>query len=334
MTANRKELVLNAFDGKKVDRIPSGFWFHFLDDEIHADAFVNPQLTDKVLAGELKYIDEFQPDFIKIMTDGFFPYRNDLIKTAQTPAELAKIEPLADDDPFFTQQIAYAKAVTDHLGDSAASFYNIFCAATIFKFMRAGEPTENEALLSKWLLEDGESVKKAFDVISADLAKLAQRIVTEGGATGIYFSLQNILGEGITKEIYRKYISDGEKLVLAKVKEVSDYNILHICGYAGHHNDLSYYTDYDVKAVNWAAVVENIPLEEGRKYFGNKTILGGFGNLDSELLYKGSKEEIQAETRRLIANAGTQGVILGADCTVPRDIDWKHFAWVREAGRI
>lgn len=55
--------------------------------------------------------------------------------------------------------------------------------------------------------------------------------------------------------------------------------------------------------------------------------------MDSELLYKGSKEEIQAETKRILAEAGRQGVLLGADCTVPRDIDWKHFEWVREAAR-
>lgn len=334
MTANRKELVLKALDGKEVERVPSGFWFHFLDDEIHADAFREPQLTEKLLAGEIKYIEDFQPDFVKIMTDGFFPYHNDLLRTAASPAELAVIEPLSDDDPWFTQQIEYARALTNSFGSEAATFYNIFCAATIFKFMREGEAAANEALLAKWLTEDGKAVKRAFDVISSDLARLAQRIIVEGGVTGIYFSLQNIIGAGIEQSVYEKLVAPGEKQVLAAAKEKSDYNILHICGYAGHRNDLTWYRDYDVKAVNWAAVVEGIPLEEGRKIFGERAVLGGFGNLADDILYRGSKAEIQAETHRLIKNAGKKGILLGADCTVPRDIDWQHLEWVREAAAV
>lgn len=329
MTANRKELVLNVMDGKPADRVPSGFWFHFLQDEIHSDAFANPQLTDKLLEGEIKYIETLQPDLVKIMTDGFFGYRNDVLKTAKTPQELAAIQPLPADDPWFERQLEYAKKLTGRFGDEVTTFYNLFCPATIFKFMHEGE--DNEALLAKWLVEDGEAVKKGFDVIAGDLAILAQRLIEEAEVTGIYFSLQNIIGEGVTQAVYNKYIAPGEKAVLAAANSKSPYNILHICGYAGHRNDLSWYKDYDVKTVNWAAVVEDIPLQEGRKLFPGKALLGGFGNLDSELLYKGSQEEIQAETRRLLQEAGTQGIILGADCTVPRDTDWKHFEWVREA---
>jgi uroporphyrinogen decarboxylase len=49
------------------------------------------------------------------------------------------------------------------------------------------------------------------------------------------------------------------------------------------------------------------------------------------VLYSGTKEEVQAETRRLLDHAGTKGVILGADCTVPKDIDSERFNWVRDA---
>ena len=45
--------------------------------------------------------------------------------------------------------------------------------------------------------------------------------------------------------------------------------MIHICGYAGRKNDLTTFKDYPVKAVNWATVVEGIPLEEGRKIFGD-----------------------------------------------------------------
>ena len=328
---NRKQLVLDAMDNKPVSRVPSGFWFHFLDDEIHADAFQQPSLTEQVLAGEKHYIEKFQPDFVKIMTDGFFPYRNPALESAVSVQDLADIRPLPADDPWFTQQIAYAKQITSQYGDEAATFYNIFCAGTTLKFMQPGPLENGETFLVRLVQEDKQALKKAFEVISSDLARLARRIITEGGVTGIYFSLQNLIGVGVDRKVYDEVFAPGEKQILAAANSVSDYNILHICGYAGHHNDLSWYTDYDVKTINWAAVVENVSLEEGKDLFAGRSVLGGFGNLDSAVLYRGSKQEIQAETRRLLKEAGRTGILLGADCTVPRDIDWQHLEWVREA---
>lgn len=330
MAENKKELVLAAMDNKSVDRVPSGFWFHFLDDEIHSDSFQHPELMDKVFAGQTRYIDTAKPDFVKIMTDGFFPYENPTAMNLHTAADFKKIQPLADDDKWFTQQINYAKRLTQRYGDELAMFMNVFCAGTTVKFMQQ-DLTKSEEFLAQAVKDDPKAVRQGLDVISHDLAKLSKRLITEGGVTGIYLSLQNLLG--ISDETYHEVLEPGEKEILAAANSVSDYNILHICGYAGHRNDLTLYKDYDVKTINWAVVVEGISIPEGRKIFGNRAALGGFGNLDTELLYKGTKEEIQAETKRILAEAGRQGVILGADCTVPRDTDWQHFEWVREAAK-
>ena len=53
MATAKKELVLNAMDRKEVERVPAGFWFHFLEDEIHADAYTHPELEQRVLDGEI-----------------------------------------------------------------------------------------------------------------------------------------------------------------------------------------------------------------------------------------------------------------------------------------
>ena len=156
-------------------------------------------------------------------------------------------------------------------------------------------------------------------------------VITEGGVTGIYFSLQNLLG--ISPELYKKSWNRGKRnlslLPTASAITISSTS----AAMPVIENDLSLYKDYDVKTVTGPLSSKAFPIPEGRKIPHNRPALGGFGNLDSELLYKGSKEEIQAETKRILAEAGRQGVLLGADCTVPRDIDWKHFEWVREAAR-
>ena len=77
--------------------------------------------------------------------------------------------------------------------------------------------------------------------------------------------------------------------------------------------------------------VEQLPLEKGREIFHGRTVLGGFANTAAGILSAGDENAIKAETHRLLAAAGSQGVILGADCTVPGDIPFRHLEWVREA---
>lgn len=45
MRQNKRELIQAVFHNQKADRIPVGFWHHFLQDEVGADAFSHPQLT-------------------------------------------------------------------------------------------------------------------------------------------------------------------------------------------------------------------------------------------------------------------------------------------------
>ena len=47
-------------------------------------------------------------------------------------------------------------------------------------------------------------------------------------------------------------------------------------------------------------------------------------------MYSGSREEIERETERLVEETGRRGVVLGADCTLPSDIDLERMKWVRE----
>ena len=148
MTQSKKELVLAAMDNKPVDRVPVGFWFHFLGDEIHSDSFQHPELIEQLYAGQTKYIETAKPDFVKIMTDGFFPYENRTAFNLKSAADFKRIQPLADDDPWFTTQIAYAKRLTSKYGNDVAMFYNLFCAGTTVKFMLP-DITQGDAWLSR-----------------------------------------------------------------------------------------------------------------------------------------------------------------------------------------
>ena len=155
--------------------------------------------------------------------------------------------------------------------------------------------------------------------------------MTEAGIDGIYYCVQGGEKNRFSAEEYRRLITPSDLKVLEHANRFSTNNVLHCCGWAGIPNNLEIWQDYPAKTVNWACYVENMNLAEGRVFFGDKCVLGGFDNRPGGVLYAGTKEEDVAETQRLVARAGRTGVILGADCTLPATVDIQRFGWVVEA---
>lgn len=196
------------------------------------------------------------------------------------------------------------------------------------------EKTGNrDKVLADLTMQNKDAVKHALNTIAEDLSTLARRVITEGKADGIYLSVQNVQDSRITPELYNEVIAPSELIVLETANRHSENNILHICGYEGSRNDLNLYVHYNAKVINWAVNVEGISLAEGKKLFGGRAVIGGFDNRPGGVLHSGSKEEIEALTEKLIREAGKTGIILGADCTVPGDIDLKRLDWVRNKAK-
>lgn len=336
MAENKRQLVLDAFAGKEVERVPVGFWFHFLTPET-VDYRADKTAAELNVAGHKAFAEKFHPDFVKLMSDGFFNYPSELLKRAKSAADLRAIEPLGADCDWIEKQVDLVKKQRAAIGLGAAkegivTIYNIFCAATSFKFA-IGFGHNADKKLADFIEQDKDAVRHALDVVSEDLSSLAKRVIDESGADGIYLSVQNIQDERVTKEVYDSVIAPSEHKVLLAAGGRERANVLHICGYEGARNHLEWYKNYPAGVVNWAAAVEGVPLEEGRKIFGGRTAIGGFANTANGVLYSGKKEEVEAETKRILQAAGRRGIVLGADCTVPRDIDLARLEWVREAAR-
>lgn len=323
---SKRDLVFTALAGEKVERVPVGFWHHFLTDELAADALADPTVADKNVAGHRQFIRSFQPDFIKLMSDGYFRYPEESIEQVGVIADLAQIKGLSPVHPWYLQQTNLVRRQREQFVEDIVSFYNIFSPVTLLKWQLPG----GEAQLVDLILTDQSAVAQALQVIAADVARLSRLVIEEGGTDGIYFSAQNLQDSRLTPELYQEVFAPAEITVLTAAEKAGGKNILHICGYEGAKNNLTIYQEYPAVAVNWAVTVEGISLEEGRQLFG-KSVIGGFANTTAGVLYSGSEAEITAETQRLLAAAGTTGILLGADCTVPLDTPAERFEWVRNA---
>jgi uroporphyrinogen decarboxylase len=336
---NKREWLLRWLSNETLEKIPLGFWFHFSEDEL-ADGFVDRKIIENNIEGHKKFFNDFQPDMIKIMTDGFFMYPNREFQEAGSAGDLWKVKSIGADHPWIKEQAAYAGTLVDLFGKDIMLFYNIFSPATTFKFVRMGSAEfrarkiNPDTLLAHFLIEDKEAALHALNVVAEDIAALAAAVV-QAGVDGIYLSAQDLSDPRVDGRLHREALFPGDCRVLEAAKSARGnggvYNILHICGYAGHSNKFEHFVDYPAEVFNWAAKFEKFPLGKGKKLFKDKPVIGGFDNTADGILYRGSREEIQAETGRILAEAGRKGIVLGADCTLPRDIDLQRLQWVREA---
>lgn len=328
--SEKRELVLKAFRGESVDRVPVGFWHHFTTEDEWLRGFENPEIIEKNKAGHKKFIAEVKPDFVKLMSDGFFAYPQPSFKDFKSISDLTLIEPLGANHPWISAQVELVKSLIADFPEDIVAIYNIFAPVTYFKWL-VGNVSGGDDNIADYISEDRDALKHVLDVIGQDIVSLSQRVIKEAGADGIYLSVQSIQDNRVTADTYRDIIAPSELSVLKAADEAGGHNILHICGYEGARNDIKLFKDYPAQVINWAVGPEGISLAEGRNIFGGRTVLGGFEIGKDGLLYNGSKEAIQEKVKEIIADTGTHGLIIGADCTVPSDINHERIEWVREA---
>ncbi len=310
----KRERLLAAFHNQPVDRIPMGFWFHFSSED----------LGKKTIEQHLQFYRDAQLDMIKVMCDGFFDYPNPYAKKVTKPEEWFGMEPMPEDAPFFTKQVERAKGIVEGVKGECCVFYNVFCPMSLMRFGIGWD------MLMAHIRENPDAMRHAFHVAAQDQKTLVRRLIGEAGCDGIYYCVQNAEEFRFTAEEYRSLVTPSDLEVLEYANTLSDCNILHCCGWDGNKNRVEVWKDYPAKVVNWAVYVEQMSLTEGKEFFGCDCVLGGFDNRKQGVLYSGSREEIEKEAERVIAQYGKTGIVAGADCTLPADIDISRLRWLRE----
>ncbi len=322
---DKRTRVLNALNGREVDHVPCGFWFHFGGEEALGEANVQ---------AHLKYYRETDLDFVKIMCDGYFPYPLPEIKKV---SDWKTLKPLTADHPFIREQVERAKAIVNEIGQERCVFYNVFAPFSSLRFGAENIGISDEQVMA-YIREDKTAVMAALDVIAQSNALLAELLIKEAGCDGVYYCVQGGEYTRFTPEEYRATITPSDKYVLEHANRFSANNILHMCGWAGNKNQLAVWEDYPAKAVNWAVYVEGLSLQEGRFFIKGRTALGGFETHWDEhtqqgIIYTGTKEELQEYTKNLILNFGKRSLMLGGDCTIDAKLDWERIRWIVEAAR-
>ena len=327
-----KQIIVDVFNGKKVDRVPVSFWYHFCPQSDFPKGVNNPALFKQTVEKHLEHFRTQNLDLLKVMPDGYFTLPSLKGKDSSDPEVLRNLQQSDPHDPWFEEQLELVRQIKSQTGDDAAVFYTVFSPLSLIAYsqFQFGNPAVSDEYISNLIDTQPDAIEHALEVVTADVITFTERLLKEAGADGIFFAVRNY--KKISKETYRRVIAPGEKQVLEAAAAIKDLTILHICGGFGLTNDFSYYDDYKTKAVNWATGVENLSLGKGKEVFKGKAVIGGFDNTAKSILIHGTKEELRAETRRLIKEAGRDGVVIGADCALPTDaVIPEKLKWVREA---
>lgn len=317
---NKRERLEAFFHNEPVDHVPCCFWRHY-----------SPELErgENVVEAHLKFYRETGQDIVKISSDGYFGWPAPELKELKDASQLYSISHVTMDMSFMAEQVARAKAIVEKLQGDCFTFYTLFCPLSIFRLQVGWDK------MMVCMRQDPKAVMHACDVIAQDEIALIDALIHEAGVDGIFYSVQNAEVTRFTLEEYKQYVEPSDRKVLDFANSISSYNVLHCCGWdadeAGTHNHLESWKDYPSGAISWASFVDHMNTREIRDFFSGRPAWGGFDNRIGCLLHTGTKEEIQKETKRLIAENSSRGFMLGPDCSMPTDITTERIRWVVEA---
>lgn len=306
---NKIQRVRAVLNGQKPDRVPVSFWFHFPPKgEVRGKDSVNAHLD---------YFRRSGIDFLKIMNE--HPYSVNI--EIKNPSDWRKIKPAPLESDFYQQQLDEIKMITDKLGGACLT------TTTIFNPFSSGNHASGK-MVTEHLKADPQSVNIGLKTIAESLAEFSVACL-DAGADGIYFSAQGGEADRFEEQTFLDFIKPHDLTVLNAVKDKGELNITHICR---DNIRLHLYSNYPGDVINWAATSKNnIPLAAGKQLF-KRTILGGMDN--EGVIVDGPVEAIQQNVFDILDSFGVKDLIIGADCTLPSNVNIEHLQAAIEATEI
>lgn len=299
---NKREAVLSLLDPSQPQtHIPAGFFIHF-DPAFHQ----GQAAVDK----HLEYFHYTDMDFVKIQYENAFPH----LPQIQKPADWAKM-PLYQED-FYENQLAIVKGLLQAAQKEALVIMTLYSP-----FMCAGS-TASRQLLQEHIETDPEQVKKGMKIITESLMIFVKACI-KLGIDGFYASTQGgeanrFGGSPLFEEVVKPY----DLALMTEMNRSCVFNILHICDYHSGYDDLSPFLDYPGHVVNCSQEVggEHVSSKALSQMF-DRPFMGGLER--KGIIAQGSEAEVVATTTAVLQDAPHQ-FILGADCTLPSDVNWDN----------
>jgi uroporphyrinogen decarboxylase len=307
---SKRERVLAALAGAVVDRVPISLWNHPVTD---------PRRGDELAAVMIDYQREYDWDFVKMMPNGSY-YPEALGCTLTPPAGPYAINGIADSpikrpedwerlpilDPhqgWLAEHLKSIRLVREALGPDILIVESIFSPLTVAHKMSISVPFEESLGNHRASLEVGLSS-------IAEGSKRFAEAALAAGADGFFFATQEANRDTLSEDDFLALGKPYDLEILRSVEGRCAFNLMHLCK-LNVMADLV--ADYPVHAINWETGGGNPSLLDARRIWPY-ALVGGIER--SGTLVHGTPEDVAAEVRRAIDEAGGRKLILGAGCVV------------------
>jgi uroporphyrinogen decarboxylase len=300
------ERVDAVLAGRKPDRPPFSFWYHFPHDQVKGTGAVSAHLDQ---------LNRYEMDVLKVMNDNPYPHGGRIARVE----DLASLAPLKGDEAGFGEQMAVLSALRTAIGARVYMPTTVFNAWAVLRQLIAPPKTHMPPNLdsaadapSRWIRqaygENPELVARALQTIGGNLARFAAKCVA-AGADGIFLSVRDdwVDAPG-TPGLYGRLVRPTDRAILAAVNEAR-FNVLHVCGKAVNFRA---FAEYPVPLLHWADRAAGPSIRDVVSW-AKPALCGGVDNLVT--LVTGTPQQVREEVIDALRQAETRPIMIAPGCT-------------------
>jgi uroporphyrinogen decarboxylase len=299
---NKRDAMMALLDaGTRQDYIPAAFFIHF-DESCH--------LGQPAVQKHLEYFRYTGMDFVKIQYERTFPP----IPEIRRPEDWRTM-------PSYTRE--FYQPVLDAVRELVeAAKSEALVLVTLYSPLMCAGHTTSHPLISAHLEENPEAARAGLEAITNSLMVFARECIRLG-VDGFYASTQGgEAGRFSDPQVFTRHVKPFDLALMNEVNRSCPFNILHVCDYRGPYDDLSPYVDYPGQVVNCNPQLASRKLawaDIARMF--NRPCMGGMDR--HGIIASGNAEQIVRAVNDVLDQAPTP-FVLGADCTLPADVEWEN----------
>ncbi len=309
---NKIERVTAVIEGRRPDRPPVSFWYHF-----PAECAAGPRAVE----AHVRHLETYDLDFLKIMDDNRYPRTATSTGLIAGVGDLERLSVLRGDEDSFGRQLELIGALAKRYAGQLRMATTVFNSWSTLRQMTVpdtgihGPPVMDagrdpkDAAMAQLLREAPEAMVRALEVVAESTANFARHCLA-AGADGVYLSVRDDWVDAPENGAgtYDRLVRPGDLKILDAVRQ-GTFNMLHVCGKALHFKR---FAGYPVQVLSWADRSAGPSIADAAAWV-RPALCAGLDNLGT--MVTGSPEDCAAELADALEQAGDRPIIVAPGCT-------------------
>ncbi|MDR1077193.1 MAG: hypothetical protein LBL55_00725 [Propionibacteriaceae bacterium] len=319
----RHDRFAAALAGQPADRPPIAAWRHFVEHEHGAEALaratvdfalrwdwdwvkINPRATYYAEAWGARYD---AADYRDVLP-------RQVAQPVVAPGDLGRIGRLdAATTPALAEQLEAARLIRRQLPDRPV-LQTVFSPLGVLLALAGRSPfaqgevygADRPVELAALLDADRSGLHRALRAIAETLADYVALLVGPAvGVDGIFYAVLGTAQDGLLDQAgFRELSRPYDEIVLAAANGA--VRLFHTCGAHAHPE---WFADYPVEGLNWDVWADGNP---GLDAPAARPAVGGVSH---QLIAAGTPDQVAAQTRQALAEAGGRPFLLTPSCAIP-----------------